>query len=41
MSSAALAFSITQAEYTKRATGALRLAFINERMPVKRLGSDT
>ncbi|HYF35720.1 MAG TPA: hypothetical protein VD994_10550 [Prosthecobacter sp.] len=37
MSSAALAFSITQAEYTKRTTGALRLAFINERMPVKRL----
>jgi hypothetical protein len=34
---AALAFQITQAEYTKRATGALRLAFINERMPVKKL----
>lgn len=35
--SSALAFQITQAEYTARMTGALRLAFVNERMPVKKL----
>lgn len=33
----ALAFQLTQHEYTQRMTGALRLAFINERMPVKKL----
>lgn len=35
--SAALAFTITQHEYTQRVTSALRLAFVNERMPVKKL----
>lgn len=33
----ALAFQLTQHEYTQRLTGKLRLAVSNERMPVKRL----
>ena len=35
--SAALAFKINHGEYTKRITGAIRLAFVNERAPVKRI----
>lgn len=33
----ALAFQLTQHEYTQRMTSALRLAFVNDRMPVKKL----
>lgn len=36
----ALAFQITQAEYIARTTGSLRLAYVNERMPIKKLADD-
>ncbi len=35
--STALAFQISHQEYTQRLTGALRLAYVNERMPVKKI----
>lgn len=35
--SAALAFKITHGEYTKRITGQLRVAFANDRYPVKKI----
>ena len=34
---AALAFQINHGEYTKRITGAIRLAFVNDRAPVKKI----